>query len=76
MFVSSEKFIGAHGGRIGDIAIYGRNPATPGAIWQSMFGHDLPAIVLGLTPKKAAASVRFIQPSTSRSWGLWRGMRW
>lgn len=32
MFVSSEKFVEAHGGRIGDIAIYGQesNPTT----WQ------------------------------------------
>ena len=30
MFVQSEKFVEAHGGRIGDIAIYGQesNPTT------------------------------------------------
>jgi type I restriction enzyme M protein len=30
MFVQSEKFLGAHGGRIGDIAVYGQesNPTT------------------------------------------------
>jgi len=34
MFVSSEKFIEAHAGRLGDISIYGQDRTTPRGAWR------------------------------------------
>jgi type I restriction enzyme M protein len=34
MFVQSEKFIEAHGGKLGDVSIYGQNPTPPPGAWR------------------------------------------
>jgi type I restriction enzyme M protein len=33
MFVQSEKFVEAHGGKLGDISIYGQESKPPPAAW-------------------------------------------